>query len=101
LRLFRGEPVAAVSRELGVELHRLEGWRDRELFGRENGLRERNGDPLHAELDQAKERIANSRGTTNSCAGDTKKIRLKSISASEVQPVRGLRKMAFKSSGGK
>ena len=57
LRLFRGEPVAAVSRELGVEIHRLEEWRDKALWGMENGLRERTGDPLHAELDQAKKRI--------------------------------------------
>lgn len=57
LRLFRGEPVSALSRELGVEIHRLEQWRDRALFGMENGLRERAGDPLHTELDQAKRRI--------------------------------------------
>ena len=57
LRLFRGEPVAALSRELGVEIHRLEEWRDKALWGMENGLQERTGDPLHTELDQAKKRI--------------------------------------------
>jgi transposase len=57
LRLLRGEPVATVSRELGVEIHRLEEWREKAMLGMDNGLRERSGDPLNAELDQAKKRI--------------------------------------------
>ncbi|NLI83431.1 MAG: hypothetical protein GX443_17345 [Deltaproteobacteria bacterium] len=28
LRLFQGEPLDAVSRELGVEIYRLEAWRN-------------------------------------------------------------------------
>jgi transposase len=31
LRLFRGEPLDLLSRELGVELYRLEKWRDASL----------------------------------------------------------------------
>jgi hypothetical protein len=57
LRLFRGESLDDVSRELGVELSRLERWRDKGLRGLEEGLREREGDPLQVELDVAKHRI--------------------------------------------
>jgi hypothetical protein len=57
LRLFRGEPLDLVSRELGVELYRLEKWRDAALAGREDALKARNGDPLKAELDTAMQRI--------------------------------------------
>lgn len=57
MRLFRGESAEALSRELGVEVHRLEQWREKALAGMASGLRERNGDPLLAELDQAKKRI--------------------------------------------
>ena len=57
LRLFRGEPLDLVSRELGVELYRLEKWRDAALVGMEEALKARNGDPLKAELDTAMQRI--------------------------------------------
>lgn len=57
LRLLRGEPVEALSRELGVEIYRLEEWRHKALMGMEAALRERTGDPLNTELDQAKKRI--------------------------------------------
>ena len=57
LRLFRGEPLDLVSRELGVELYRLEKWRDAALAGMEEALKARNGDPLKAELDTAMQRI--------------------------------------------
>ena len=57
LRLFRGEPLDLVSRELGVELYRLEKWRDAALTGMEDALKARNGDPLKAELDTAMQRI--------------------------------------------
>ena len=57
LRLLRGEPIQALSRELGVEIYRLEEWRDRALLGMESGLRERGGDPLKKELDAALKRI--------------------------------------------
>ena len=57
LRLFRGEPLDLVSRELGVEFYRLEKWRDAALAGMEEALKARNGDPLKAELDTAMQRI--------------------------------------------
>lgn len=57
LRLLRGESVQALSRELGVEIYRLEEWRDKALSGMESGLREREGDPLQKELDAALKRI--------------------------------------------
>ncbi len=57
LRLLRGESLEAVSRELGVELHRLQQWRDRALVGIDEALREREGDPLQTELDAAMKRV--------------------------------------------
>ena len=57
LRIFRGEPLDLVARELGVELYRLEKWRDAALAGMEEALKARNGDPLKAELDTAMQRI--------------------------------------------
>lgn len=57
LRLLRGEPVEVLSRELGMEIHRLEKWREKALAGIDNGLREREGDPLHEELDAAVKRV--------------------------------------------
>lgn len=50
LRLLRGEPLDAVSREVAVEPGRLEAWRDRALDGMLSGLKARQGDPLHDEL---------------------------------------------------
>jgi len=57
LRLLRGEPLELLSRELGVELYRLEKWRDAALAGMEEALKTRNGDPLKAELDNAMKRL--------------------------------------------
>jgi transposase len=57
LRLLRGEPLELLSRELGVELYRLEKWRDAALAGMEEALKARNGDPLKAELDNAMKRL--------------------------------------------
>ena len=57
LRLLRGEPVEALSRELGVEIYRLEQWREKALVGMDSGLKRRRGDPLQVELDQAMKRI--------------------------------------------
>lgn len=57
LRLLRGEPVAELSRELGVEIYRLEEWRERALAGIDTSLKERDGDPLQASLDSAMKRI--------------------------------------------
>jgi hypothetical protein len=57
LRLLRGESLEALSRELAVEIHRLQRWRDRALAGIDESLREREGDPLQAELDAAVKRV--------------------------------------------
>lgn len=57
LRLLRGEPIDALSRELGVEVYRLETWRDKALAGLDAGLKERDGDPVQAQLDAAMRRI--------------------------------------------
>ena len=57
LRLLRGEPMELLSRELGVEVYRLEKWRDAALAGMEEALKARNGDPLQGELDNAMKRL--------------------------------------------
>ena len=57
LRILRGDPLELLSRELGVELYRLEKWRDAALAGMEEALKARNGDPLQGELDNAMKRL--------------------------------------------
>jgi transposase len=57
LRLMRGEPIDALSRELGVEVYRLEKWHRKALQGIEPALKAREGDPLAAELDAAMRRL--------------------------------------------
>ena len=57
LRLLRGEPVELLSRELGVEMFRLEAWREKAVAGIDAALKERTGDPVQAELDTAMQRI--------------------------------------------
>ncbi|MBF0127521.1 MAG: hypothetical protein HQM02_09955 [Magnetococcales bacterium] len=46
-----------LSRELGVELYRLEAWRDRVLTGMGAALKSRRDDPLMVELSGAMDRI--------------------------------------------
>ncbi len=57
LRLLRGESLDAISREVGVEVYRLDRWKVRALAGLELGLKEQAGAPLAAELDAAKRHI--------------------------------------------
>jgi hypothetical protein len=57
LRMFRGESVEHLSRELGIEIYRLEQWREKALSGIDNGLKKRENDPLHGELNSAMRRI--------------------------------------------
>ena len=52
-----GEPVEAVSRQLGVPVWQLERWRARALAGLKTGLRERSEDPAERELAEAHRRI--------------------------------------------
>ena len=57
LRMLRGESLDALSRELSVEMYRLERWREQALRGLEAGLKNRHDDPLAPELDTAKRHI--------------------------------------------
>jgi transposase len=58
LRLLRGEPLDALSREIGVEVYRLERWRERALSAMDAGLKERAADdPVQAGLDAAYKRV--------------------------------------------
>ena len=57
LRLLRGEPVDVISREVSVPIYKLELWRDRALAGIDAGLKERENDPVVAQLDDANRRI--------------------------------------------
>ena len=57
LRLLRGEPVDAVSREVSVPIYKLERWRDRALAGIDAGLKERENEPVEQQLDEANRRI--------------------------------------------
>jgi hypothetical protein len=45
--------MKAVSRELGVEVDRLQKWRDKALAGIDEALRERDGNLYRGELDAA------------------------------------------------
>jgi hypothetical protein len=57
LRLLRGEPIEAISREVSVPIYKLERWRERALAGIDAGLKERVNDPLERQLDEANRRI--------------------------------------------
>jgi len=57
LRLLQGESLDAVSREIGVEVYRLEKWREEALAGMDASLKRRREDPVQAELDKAMKRI--------------------------------------------
>ena len=55
--MLRGESVEVLSRELSVEIYRLEKWRKKALAALSSGLKERGGDLVQAELDAAMKRI--------------------------------------------
>ncbi len=57
LRLLHGEPLEALSREVGVEVYRMEQWRDKALLGIDEAVKDRTGDPQQAELDKAMQHI--------------------------------------------
>ncbi len=50
-------PAELLSRKLGVEVYRLETWREKAMSGMEMSLKERTVDPSQAELDTAMKRI--------------------------------------------
>ncbi len=49
--------VQLLSRQLGVEIFRLEQWREKAIGGIDASLKQRKGDPVQAELDSAMKRI--------------------------------------------
>jgi len=53
MRMIRGESVEALSRELGVEVYRLEEWREMALAGMEGGLRAKKKEATEVLLDEA------------------------------------------------
>ena len=57
LRLLRGESLEALSREVGVEIYRLEEWQERAVAGLELGLKNRQGEPVAEALATAKRHI--------------------------------------------
>ena len=58
LRLLRGESLEALSREAGVEIYRLDAWRERAMAGLELGLKARHDrEPVAEMLDAAKRHI--------------------------------------------
>ena len=59
LRLLRGESLEALSREAGVEIYRLEAWRERAMAGLELGLKDRHGEPV-AEIENGGAKIDHS-----------------------------------------
>ena len=57
LRLLRGESLDMVSRDVKIEMSRLEAWRNKGLYGLEEAMKEREGDPLQAQLDEVNRRL--------------------------------------------
>lgn len=57
LRLLKGEAVDSVSRELGVPIGQLEGWKKTCIERMDLLLKDRQGDPLNDELEAAKRQI--------------------------------------------
>jgi transposase len=53
LRILRGESLDAVSRDVGVEIYRLEEWRDQALAGMEEALRPKPRSAAQMELEKA------------------------------------------------
>ena len=46
--VLRGEPMELMSRQFGVEIFRLEQWREKAIAGIEAALKDRKGDPVKA-----------------------------------------------------
>ncbi len=53
MRKIRGESVETLSRELGVEVYRLEEWREMAMAGMEGGLRAKKKEATEVLLDEA------------------------------------------------
>lgn len=57
LRLLRGESLDALSRELAIEIYRLEEWHEQALAGLDAGLRAQKTDPTELRLAEAHKRL--------------------------------------------
>jgi transposase-like protein len=57
LRLFRGEPLETVSREVGVTAATLSDWRDQFLLAGTAALKSRQPDPAEEELGRLQAKI--------------------------------------------
>jgi len=57
LRLLSGETVDDVSREIGIEISKLDEWKREAIDGIEARFKVRNTDPRGAELCRAKQQI--------------------------------------------
>ncbi len=57
LRVFRGESIDSLSRELGIESYIISQWQEQAIAGIEASLKKRNTDPLQLQLDKAKKHI--------------------------------------------
>lgn len=57
LRLFRGESVGEVSREIQVPVHEIESWRKEFLESGVAGLKRRGGDPEERALKQTQAKV--------------------------------------------
>ncbi len=57
LRLFRGESVEAVSREIQVPVHEIETWRKDFLESGQAGLKKRSGDPEERALKHTQAKV--------------------------------------------
>lgn len=68
LRLLRGESVDALSRELGIEIYRLEEWHQKALQGVESALKAR--EEIHSLLNSMRPSSASARSPwRTSCSG--------------------------------
>ena len=69
LRLLRGESIEAISRQIGIEPHPLEQWRERTLAALDSALKERpEDDPLQAGLGASASGLASWAWRTSCCA---------------------------------
>ena len=57
LRLLRGESIDGVSRDVGVEVYRLDEWQREAMANLEDGFKTRVDNPLEGELSRAKQQI--------------------------------------------
>ena len=57
LRLLRGESAELLSREIGLPIFKLEGWRQKAEAALDGALKEREADPADAPLSAAMQRI--------------------------------------------